>query len=410
MPPAAVAKPTKTKPTPVKAVKPAAKAATETKPPKAPAAKPIASKPTTTAAKPVPVEKPVAKAAVEKKAEVAVKKAVEKKHTPAPKPEPVTKADKPEINKETAVAPKTVKKELPTVTDKPVVANKPPPPQKPTPAKVTNIEVPEVTAAPAKQDMQTKVTAPVATTKPIKIEKKEPAAEPTQKTAPAAKPETKAAVSAKTDAANSKPIAVTPAEKPAVMQKYPPDPKPVAKPAPAIEPGWSVPADTKPAPATKKAEPKPEPQENKPTPDDRDGDGVANTIDLCPNTGENKQVNQMGCLANKEIELQGVNFRFNSAELLKSSSITLDQVVAVLKANPAMKIEIGGHTDSAGAAKHNKKLSQQRADSVKKYLLEKGVNKSAVTAKGYGEENPIADNKTRQGRAKNRRVTLKSLD
>ena len=79
----------------------------------------------------------------------------------------------------------------------------------------------------------------------------------------------------------------------------------------------------------------------------------------------------------------------------------------MLKRYPDIKIEVGGHTDSIGVASANKSLSQNRATTVMSYLVHKGIDVNKITAKGYGEEVPIADNKSKEGRASNRRVELK---
>ncbi|MGK9476558.1 OmpA family protein [Melioribacter sp. OK-6-Me] len=102
--------------------------------------------------------------------------------------------------------------------------------------------------------------------------------------------------------------------------------------------------------------------------------------------------------------LVGVNFEFNSAELTAESYPILYDAVKTLLANPDMKVEIQGYTDNIGSEEYNKKLSQKRADAVKNYLIAKGVNGDRLTSVGYGESNPIADNKTAEGRAANRRI------
>ena len=81
-------------------------------------------------------------------------------------------------------------------------------------------------------------------------------------------------------------------------------------------------------------------------------------------------------------------------------------VAASLRDYPEVNVEVGGHTDSSGASDFNKKLSQARADAVKDYLVRQGVNASQLSTRGYGEDNPIADNGTASGRAQNRRVEL----
>jgi outer membrane protein OmpA-like peptidoglycan-associated protein len=110
------------------------------------------------------------------------------------------------------------------------------------------------------------------------------------------------------------------------------------------------------------------------------------------------------------IVLEGVNFQTSKAVLLKESEVVLDRVAEVLKAHPEVKVEVGGHSDSDGKESANLNLSTKRANSVRDYLLKKGVPADQMTAKGYGESQPIADNKTPEGKAKNRRVELKRTE
>ncbi len=108
----------------------------------------------------------------------------------------------------------------------------------------------------------------------------------------------------------------------------------------------------------------------------------------------------------KEIKIPGrIEFRTGKAELRKSSHALLDQVVAILKANPQIvKLEIQGHTDDVGDTERNQGLSQQRAEAVQAYLVQQGIAGGTLEPKGYGEQRPIADNGTSAGRASNRRV------
>jgi OOP family OmpA-OmpF porin len=160
-------------------------------------------------------------------------------------------------------------------------------------------------------------------------------------------------------------------------------------------------------------------------PADSDGDGVADDKDRCPDTPRGSKVDSQGCPekapaaaaapavlpeSKKSLVLEGVNFETNSAHLQGGSTDVLDRVAEGLKANPDARIEVGGHTDAQGADDHNMKLSRARANAVRDYLISKGVSASQLTAKGYGETKPIADNKTAGGRAVNRRVELKRLD
>jgi OmpA-OmpF porin, OOP family len=139
---------------------------------------------------------------------------------------------------------------------------------------------------------------------------------------------------------------------------------------------------------------------------DSDGDGVPDSIDQCPNTPKGDRVDAVGCTIKDEIKLERVHFATNSDVVLEDSIPTLDYGVATLKRYPQMVIEVRGHTDSTGSKPYNQALSQRRADSVMRYLKEHGVT-NQMTAKGYGQELPIASNATREGRLQNRRVSLR---
>jgi OmpA-OmpF porin, OOP family len=164
-----------------------------------------------------------------------------------------------------------------------------------------------------------------------------------------------------------------------------------------------------PPPAPKIVEvmtPAPPPPPPPPAPLDSDGDGVPDSIDQCPNTPKGDRVDAVGCTIKDEIKLQGVNFATGSADLIPTSDFVLSYAVSSLKKNPSLVIEVDGHTDSVGGAQKNLALSQARAESVMLYLKQHGVTNS-MTAKGYGKDRPIADNKTADGRLQNRRVSLK---
>lgn len=99
-----------------------------------------------------------------------------------------------------------------------------------------------------------------------------------------------------------------------------------------------------------------------------------------------------------------VFFDFNSSELKSSSYPELNRAVKLMKAVPTMQVEIAGYTDSVGSVEFNKNLSERRAAAVRDYLVKNGIAKKRVAAKGYGEDSPISDNGTEEGRAENRRV------
>ncbi len=146
---------------------------------------------------------------------------------------------------------------------------------------------------------------------------------------------------------------------------------------------------------------------------DNDGDGVLDTMDKCGGTPPGVGVDLDGCPLVAEIAeskvLEGVNFAHNSADLTPSSFAVLDNVAASLAAYPEVKVEIQGHTDSSGSAAYNLDISSRRAASVKEYLVRQGIATDRLTAVGYGEDLPLANNETKAGRATNRRVELVRL-
>jgi outer membrane protein OmpA-like peptidoglycan-associated protein len=106
-----------------------------------------------------------------------------------------------------------------------------------------------------------------------------------------------------------------------------------------------------------------------------------------------------------------VQFEYNSATLKEISYSLLDEVVQILTMEPQIKkVQIEGYTDSTGDEGHNRRLSKQRADSVRDYIVDQGIEKSRLTTKGLGPDSPVADNGTKEGRAENRRVEFKILE
>jgi len=108
--------------------------------------------------------------------------------------------------------------------------------------------------------------------------------------------------------------------------------------------------------------------------------------------------------------LEGVNFITDSAELTTGSRRILDRVAESLQDRPEVEVEIEGHTDSVADAAYNMDLSQRRAESVREYLMSKGVAGRRLTARGYGETHPVASNDSPEGRARNRRVELRKTN
>ena len=109
--------------------------------------------------------------------------------------------------------------------------------------------------------------------------------------------------------------------------------------------------------------------------------------------------------------LEKVQFETGSADILEESFALLDEVADILEKNPGVtKVRVEGHTDSKGSKRFNKRLSQKRANAVRDYLVDKGIDKSRFKAKGFGQAKPIADNDTDEGRAENRRVEFNILE
>jgi OOP family OmpA-OmpF porin len=114
-------------------------------------------------------------------------------------------------------------------------------------------------------------------------------------------------------------------------------------------------------------------------------------------------VDQYGCPCDVT---QEVHFATDSSVLTDEDKALLDKMIVNLKRLNFVTGEVDGYTDSTGSAAHNQALSERRAQSVADYLTSNGISGGRLSVKGYGEENPVADNKTREGRAHNRRVVL----
>jgi len=111
----------------------------------------------------------------------------------------------------------------------------------------------------------------------------------------------------------------------------------------------------------------------------------------------------------KNLILRNIHFDSGKATLQKGSEGEIKRILNFLNKNSSLKAEIQGHTDSSGKAESNLRLSQRRAETIRDALIAKGISADRLTAKGYGEAEPIADNKSVNGRRKNRRVVLKVL-
>jgi outer membrane protein OmpA-like peptidoglycan-associated protein len=150
---------------------------------------------------------------------------------------------------------------------------------------------------------------------------------------------------------------------------------------------------------------------------DDDADGVL-AEDRCPSEPETKNgfEDGDGCPDAIPEDLKaatgivpGITFKQGTADLDEASFATLDQEVAVLTKNPTVRVEVSGHTSSEGSDERNQELSEQRAEKVREYLVQRGVAPARVVARGAGASEPIADNETLEGRQQNRRIEIRIL-
>ena len=149
---------------------------------------------------------------------------------------------------------------------------------------------------------------------------------------------------------------------------------------------------------------------------DSDGDGLVAPADQCPTAAEtvNGVADSDGCPDELPAEVQrfrgvieGIRFDNNRATIREESRPLLDQAAATLRSHEALRLEISGHTDNRGKREKNLALSLARADAVKAYLVAKGVAAERLRSLGIGPDAPIADNKTREGQAANRRIEFR---
>jgi OOP family OmpA-OmpF porin len=139
---------------------------------------------------------------------------------------------------------------------------------------------------------------------------------------------------------------------------------------------------------------------------DSDVDGVADGSDACPSTPVGVRVNAVGCpLAGERIAIvTNVNFDFDRADVRENVKERLDRVIALLKEMPAVDVQIIGYTDDIGSAEYNLALSLRRAESVREYVVARGIEDARLSVAGRGKTQPLVSNATPEGRAVNRRV------
>lgn len=140
---------------------------------------------------------------------------------------------------------------------------------------------------------------------------------------------------------------------------------------------------------------------------DYDGDGIPDDRDQCPNTLHGVSVNPSGCSVDRQtVTLKNIEFDFNSSNLRSTSNASLEEAARFLKGDPNVHLQIAGHTDNIGSAAANLKLSSERAEAVRNYLVAHGADATHLSAKGYGEAQPLESNDSEAGRQANRRVEM----
>jgi outer membrane protein OmpA-like peptidoglycan-associated protein/opacity protein-like surface antigen len=144
---------------------------------------------------------------------------------------------------------------------------------------------------------------------------------------------------------------------------------------------------------------------------DNDNDGIPDTMDKCPNDPETKNGFQDadGCPDEVIRELAGIGFELDSAKIDAASAPILEAAFKILSEYPQLSVEISGHTSSEGLAARNLDLSLRRAEAVKAWLIKRGIAEPRLLTVGHGSDKPIADNATEDGRRKNRRIEFRIL-
>ncbi len=139
-------------------------------------------------------------------------------------------------------------------------------------------------------------------------------------------------------------------------------------------------------------------------PPDSDGDGIADSIDECPDTLSGVRTDNRGCAIGQTLTIENIEFDFNKATLTANSNAILDSASKFLNSQDNLRVVIAGHTDNVGATAYNQRLSEARARSVMQALIARGIAANRLKTIGLGDSFPRADNSTQEGRDRNRRV------
>jgi OOP family OmpA-OmpF porin len=142
---------------------------------------------------------------------------------------------------------------------------------------------------------------------------------------------------------------------------------------------------------------------------DSDNDGVKNSVDQCSNSAPGERVLRNGCAARQSVGLESIRFGLGETELNADAKARLTAVTAVILASPQYRLAIQGHSDDSGDAEANYRLSRARARAVGRALVSLGIIAERIEIQAFGANMPVADNSTSEGRALNRRVSLKVI-
>ena len=143
-------------------------------------------------------------------------------------------------------------------------------------------------------------------------------------------------------------------------------------------------------------------------PSDKDGDGVYDENDRCPNTEAGKKVDQRGC-PEILLTMHGINFNTDSSKILPDSESALAKAITALQDSVGVSVIIEGHTDNTAGYSYNQLLSERRAKAVLEFLVANGIEKTRLVSVGKGENSPVASNNSKEGRYQNRRVELRTV-
>ncbi|MEL7450745.1 MAG: OmpA family protein [Pseudomonadota bacterium] len=140
---------------------------------------------------------------------------------------------------------------------------------------------------------------------------------------------------------------------------------------------------------------------------DSDSDGIADRLDRCPGSAPTSRIDSVGCQFKDVVPLRGLRFDTGSADVASDSRPIVRDAAQLINRYPELCFVVEGYTDNVGSASNNLRLSRERATSVESLLVAFDADSSRLSSTGFGENNPVASNRTAAGREQNRRVSLR---